>query len=51
MQRAFLAPFPGTTTVTAVIPATNFGGNIFLLTDGHFHNAVRVASDSITTGD
>ena len=51
MHRAFLAPFPGTTTVTAVIPATNFGGNVFSLTDGHFHNAVRVASDSITTGD
>ena len=51
MHSAFLAPFPESTKVTAVIPATNFGGTVFSLTDGQFHNAVRVASDSITTGD
>ena len=51
MHRAFLAPFPKTTEVSAVIAPTNFGDNVFSLTDGQFHNAVRVASDSITTGD
>ena len=51
MHRAFLAPFPETTEVFAVIAPTNFGDNVFSLTDGQFHNAVRVASDSITTGD
>ena len=51
MHRAFLAPFLETTEVSAVIAPTNFGDNVFSLTDGQFHNAVRVASDSITTGD
>ncbi len=51
MHRVFLASFPETTEVTVVIAPTNFDDNVFLLTDGQFHNAVRVASDSITTGD
>ena len=51
MHRVFLASFPETTEVSVVIAPTNFDDNVFLLTDGQFHNAVRVASDSITTGD
>ena len=51
MHRVFLASFAETTEVSVVIAPTNFDDNVFLLTDGQFHNAVRVASDSITTGD